>query len=578
MFYSRRFGGSGPGLEEGSRLLRLHPVYGLVAVLAAVTGATACGTERSDVGPGETNSASSVGQVPGVSPASAEEDTLTVLYPSNERLFSPAHDDSPKMLMFLPLTDPAVGPGGYPAVDSTATSGCRRRTGALAERWEHSADFRTWTIQLREGLRWHDGEPVTARDIEFTVELWKHPEVGHYAAFGLDSAVAVDDRTVRFHLSRPGEWPLQGWEVFYPEHLLAEEDPADFYEWEFWTRPVGNGPYRYVRHVPETLTELEANPYHHAGEPAVDRMRIKFSAAGSGTGLVELRSGNVDLLPQLPLTEAGFLEGDERFHTHFAVSPAHAIWLLWNRREPPLEDARIRRALTRAIDRRTLHRLLGIPERVPLTDAPYTPCQFRRKALADPWAYDPEMSRQTLEEAGWRDVDGDGIREKEGNEFRFTLIAGEIYDRAAVFIQDQLKRVGVKGDIVLLEHSVLQDRLRSGDFDAGIARVAGLGHLTDHYLSEDSRLGSLPPVLIELAAKAREEPDPARRDSLYAELMPIFRSDLPATWLYPSVSALAARREVRGIELPGGGVRPRWRWPFGGVEFLRVEKTSEGSR
>lgn len=526
--------------------------------------AVACADGRPDAGTDAPDSASTA------APATTGEDTLTVLYPSNERLFGPSHDDAPKMLMFLPLTDPAVGAEGYPAVDSAADARCLRRTGALAERWEHSADFRVWTVELREGLRWHDGEPVTARDIEFTVDLWKHPEVGHYAAFGLDSAVAVDDRTVRFYLSRPGDWPLQGWEVFYPEHLLGDEDPADFYEWEFWTRPVGNGPYRYVRHVPETMVELEANPDHHAGEPAIDRLRIKFSVAGSGTGLVELRSGNVDLLPQLPLTEAGFLEGDDRFHTHFVVSPAHSIWLLWNRRNPILGDAETRRALTRAIDRRTLHRLLRIPERVPVTDAPYTPCQFRREALAEPWGHDPAESRRLLEEGGWRDGDGDGIRERDGEEFRFTLVAGEIHDRAAVFIQDQLRRVGVKAEIALVEHSVLQDRLRSGDFDAGLERVAGLEHLTDHYLSEDSRLGPLPSTVTGLAARAREEPDPDRRDSLYAELMPIFRSDLPATWLHPSVSAIAARRDVRGIELPGGGVRPPWRWPFGGVEFLRL--------
>lgn len=101
---------------------------------------------------------------------------------------------------------------------------------------------------LKEGIRWHDGIPVTVDDIAFTVEILTHPDVMSYNAGPLDSAIALDSRTVKLFMSRPSRWPLQGWVTFLPRHLLAEEDPADYYDWTFWEHPIGNGPFRFVRH------------------------------------------------------------------------------------------------------------------------------------------------------------------------------------------------------------------------------------------------------------------------------------------------------------------------------------------
>ena len=92
-------------------------------------------------------------------------ETITVLSPTEERVLGPVWDDTPKFLMFLPLVNYERG------------SYCGEPTPALAERWEHSLDYRIWTVWLREDLRWHDGVPVTADDIKFTVDLLNHPDV-----------------------------------------------------------------------------------------------------------------------------------------------------------------------------------------------------------------------------------------------------------------------------------------------------------------------------------------------------------------------------------------------------------------
>lgn len=527
----------------------------------SLLGPAGCGDGRPDARSDAPDPASAI------PPAPADEEILTVLHSADERLFGPSHDGATKFLVFLPLTDPAVADAD--TWRETIDGGrCPGPVGALAESWRHSDDYRTWTIRLREGIRWHDGEPVTSRDVVFTVELWQHPEVGHYAAAGLDSAMAIDERTVRFHLERAGDWPLGGWSVIYPEHLLGEKDPADFYEWTFWTRPVGNGPYRYVRHEPGTMVELEANPAYHRGEPAIDRLRIQLGASDRSTGLVELRAGNVDLL-QVGLAEAELLADDPRFRAHHGVAFAASTWLLWNRRHPLLEDVQGRRALTHAVDRRALQALLRIPEDgIFVTEGPYTTCQFRQQRILEPWPHDLQAARRLLRESGWEDVDGDGVREREGREARFTLIADERERRKAVFVQGQLRQVGVRAEVAILDPSLIHDRIRSGEFDAAI-RTRGLAGTTN-FLRDTVRLGPVPADIREMATAIRSEADAARRDSMYLELARLVRADLPVTWLAPRPRAVVARREVQGLRLPDGGLRPAWRWPFGGVEFLRL--------
>ncbi len=107
-----------------------------------------------------------------------------------------------RSLLFLSLTTGDVLEGGEPKP-------------LLAERWEHSADYREWTIHLRSGVRWHDGRPVTARDIEFTMRLFAHPDVLRPQAGALESATALDDSTVRIRYSKPSRAPLVSGIVYY---------------------------------------------------------------------------------------------------------------------------------------------------------------------------------------------------------------------------------------------------------------------------------------------------------------------------------------------------------------------------
>ncbi len=239
--------------------------------------------------------------------ASSDESAVTVLYIGDERILGPYWSVPAQFLMFLPL------------VTQDQSGQVQPR---LAQRWQHSNDYREWTFHLQRDVRWHDGIPVTAHDIKFSMELFAHPDVLFAdAGHGIKSITVPDDSTLRITYTRPTH-ALNTWAVYYPRHLLKDLEPKEFYGWEFWTHPVGNGPYRYVRHVPKTMIELEANLDFYKGRAKIDRVVLKF---GGGTALTELLSGNVDAITSVNRADIPKLAGDPRFRVYDHGYPS--TWL-----------------------------------------------------------------------------------------------------------------------------------------------------------------------------------------------------------------------------------------------------------
>lgn len=471
--------------------------------------------------------------------------TVTVFFEGDERVLGPAADDAQKFLMFLPL----VRGYGYEATDR------------LAETWEHSPDYRTWTFQLRKDVRWHDGVPVTAHDVVFSLELFAHPDVLFPTDFlhEVESFSATDDHTftISWTLPRGPSDARPGWTVYYPKHLLEGLDPKEFYQWEFWTQPIGNGPYRYVRHVPKTMMELEANSDFFAGQPAIARVVLKF---GTGNKLTELASGNVDVALNVGLSDVAKLKADPEYGIYSLWASTEPQALLWNHRHPLLSDAIVRRSLTQAINRRELLRLLDFPEETPLVGglSPWDRSDrfYREGKLDEGLPYDPEAAQRLLERAGWVDQDGDGIRERSGIKARFTLLArqGGLLStlEPAVFIQDQLRRVGVEMEIQSMEPSVVRAAYRSGDFDAVIYDVPNVPQwlLQRDWFGDGSPIGYRNAEIVGLLEALTRELDPAAQDELYAQINEILRLDEPVTFLFPWVENFAAHRRLRGLRTP----------------------------
>jgi peptide/nickel transport system substrate-binding protein len=391
--------------------------------------------------------------------------------------------------------------------------------GKLVRSWEQDPGTHTWTLHLRTDVRWHDGVPFTARDVEFTLDYLKR-DWGVPPGEGCPLEV-VNDST----LTLPGDgscgvWPFDTWYEMLPEHLLADLDPDERREWEFWKEPVGTGPYRWVRSVPKTMIEYEANPDYFLGKPSIDRVILKF---GSSAAVLELLAGNADAVGtwgDLPLND--FPKLGENFRMFWTSLPGRREAIFWNHANELFAEVEVRRALTRAIDQTELAQVQHYPPDLPIPDVPLTSGLFRRGGYPDALPYDPEEARRLLTEAGWTDDDGDGVRERNGHPFRFTALVRSAVYTDAVLVQDQLRRVGVRMEMIALDDNLIGGRMSTGEFDAVFGMdIIGMNRglwVTDAS-SQPWDWGYFNPRLAALLAEFRaiEDQDVAIADSLFLE-------------------------------------------------------------
>jgi peptide/nickel transport system substrate-binding protein len=460
---------------------------------------------------------------------SADESKITVLYPGDEFSMNPYGGNTTDHLVFLPLFTPDEKGGLQPH---------------LATQWEHSDDYRTWTIHLRDDVKWHDGLPVTAHDIKFSMELWAHPDVGMSAPS--DRITVLDDFKLQISYEKPSRKFFNDWQVFYPKHLLKKLDPKKIESWDFWTVPVGNGPYRYVRHVSKTGMELEANPDYFLGKPRIDRVILKF---GGASMLTELLSGNVDTITYVSGMDILELKNDPSFAVYHWINPSVYIAIFWNHRHPFFGDPLVRRALTLAINRKELFAVLNMPDLLPVFDVPFTMRQYRQNKLPEPLSYNPQLASLLLEQAGWQDKDGDGFREKNGEKFQFAMLVSDREfsdEKPAVYIQEQLRRVGVLVEITPLAFLLLHRRYRAGDFDAVIHVFNNFPGTTTSY----SSIGYDNPRIFHLHKMAETTMDLDHLDKIYREIMEIHEKDIPITFLFHVVNSIVARKSIKGLSTP----------------------------
>jgi peptide/nickel transport system substrate-binding protein len=421
--------------------------------------------------------------------------------------------------------------------------------GRLAKGWESSSDLGERTYHLRTDVRWQDGEPVTAHDVEFTLRLLTHPDVLAQPPGLFKRITVLDDSTLTILFGRnPSFFDVDV--VFYPRHLLAELDPASFREWEFWRRPVGNGPYRFVREVKGASAEFEASPGYFGESPAVRRVVLKFLS--DDAAVTDLLAGGSDVASYTNPAYAETLarNPDLRSYRWIWVGVARAIG--WQHRLPPFDDSRVRRALTLALDRRELLAALGLPEDLPLFDVVYTPRQFRRGQLPAPLAHDQDRARQLLEESGWRDTDGTGIVDRLGKEFRFVALVPDFpgWEEMAVAAQSHLHQLGIDMQIHVLDAPAALNRVRAGEFEAAFMAVRHDPQSLRSLFGEDSSTGYVDGEVTQLLERAVDTVDPDSIDTTYMRLMEIFRRDLPVMFLHPVVSTFVTHRRIRGLSEP----------------------------
>ncbi|MCB2203753.1 ABC transporter substrate-binding protein [bacterium] len=469
----------------------------------------------------------------------------------------------------------------------------------LVERWESANGGKDIVAHLRTDVRWEDGMLVTPKDIKFSFSLYGDPIVASPRRSYLESMIftdnkfdvdksveIVDDSTMIFHFAK--QYPLQLFHINLspvPEHIYRNADRRTLRSNPANERPVGAGPFKLEEWVRQQQIILTRNgkctlPYPAKLENVVFRVISEPT-----TRLTELKKGTVDVMrPVYPDDVEDIQENnpDIRLET---LPPRNYEYIGWMnidvdeyhktgtvKPHPLFGDRRVRQALTYAVNRKEImEHELGTFGELAVTD--FSPI-FRWAIKHDliPYPYDPEKSRQLLRSAGWSDSNGDGILDKGGKDFEFTLhynIGNKRREYVATVVQKELKSIGIKVNLQSVEPVVLFQNIEDKQYDAFIAGFSvGLaidpagrwGDISNPFNTvafSNRRIGELLKLGLHV---------PTQRDAgpFWKEIQSILHQEQPCTFLYWIKDIVGINRRLKNTNINVLGVTDgMWNWTIG---------------
>jgi len=340
----------------------------------------------------------------------------------------------------------------------------------LATKWEHSPDGKVWTFTIRDDVTWHDGEPMTAHDIAFTYNYILDNELWAYIQYleHVTKVEATDDTTLVITCDRPNAGLLALYIPIVPEHLW-KDIPGEKAESVAKPPTVGTGPFMIDEVKKSRYVSLKANKDYFEGAPKVDK--VYFQIYQSGDTLVQdYKAGNLDVAVFETPT---FLRSVEGMKGSKAVAVDrigfHELGFnTWtspkSKGNPLLRDVRIRQAVHWAIDKEKIVKqaMDGLATVGTGIISPAAGDWHWEPAASEKVSFDPEKAKQILEDAGYTDRDGDGIREsKDGKKlsWRFDVMSAYQNDiTAGKMITTWLKDVGIEAKLNIADEGAFGDR------------------------------------------------------------------------------------------------------------------------
>jgi peptide/nickel transport system substrate-binding protein len=425
----------------------------------------------------------------------------------------------------------------------------------LAESW-NQPDPRTLIFHLRQGVRFHDGRPLTARDVAWTINSMRDgtvisPKANAYAS--IDTVEARDAQTAVFHLKRPDNFLLTNLSTgaigIVPEGSGRE----------FWRHPIGTGPFRFVSQQIDQDVVIERNPQSWSAVPKIERVRFAV-VPDAITESLELEKGSGDVaVNSLPMDALPVLATRPNLRLEDTAG-TEIQYLAFNLRASPLNDARVRQAIACAIDRPLIIRtLLGGHAQLAASLLPTN--HWAWTGTVARYDYDPARAERLLDEAGYR-PDRNGIR------LRMTMKTSTQEDTRllAAVLQQQLAKVGIALDLRSYEFATFYADVTRGAFQMYSMRWVGGNEQPDIFSYSFSTKSFSPKganrghysnaridALLDDAAAAS---DIEKRRADYAEAQQILARDLPAVNLwYLDTVVVHNRRLTHVVPSPSGSYR-----------------------
>ncbi len=372
----------------------------------------------------------------------------------------------------------------------------------LCESYEISADNKTVTFKLRKDVKWHDGKPFTTKDVAFTFRAMLHPDytgvrTGDYTALvgvealldardqlttqveekkmgaeeaqskkmadweawldgeGKQAINVIDDHTISFATAEPYAPFLQQLAFsIIPAHVFEGSDIGKMQDHPATKQPVGTGPYKFVSYVTDQYVELTRYDDFHLGKPYIPTVIYKI--ANQDVAIGQIKSGEIDFLPLNP-TDVALVESDPNITIYQRADFGYQYMGL-NHDHPILKDQKVRQALMYAINRQAIvNQLLRGYGTVMNSHMPPALWAYDPSSL-NAYGYDPQKATALLAEAGWTQKNSDGYLTKDGKILAFTLkypSGNKVREASAPLIQANLKEVGIKVDLQMMEFTTL---------------------------------------------------------------------------------------------------------------------------
>ncbi|MGF1498766.1 MAG: peptide ABC transporter substrate-binding protein [Elainellaceae cyanobacterium] len=556
-------------------------------------GLTACllVTTACNSGPSSPESASPEATAETVSASATDSRTLRLLYWQAPTILNPhlstgikdaeasritleplaSFDKDNNLVLFLAAEEPTLENGGL------------------------SADGRTVTWKLKEDVTWSDGTPFTAADVVFTYNFLTNPEVGATSASDyetIESVEALDDHTVQITFEEPNPaWFL----VFVgppgmimPQHVFQDYNGANVREAPANLMPVGTGPYRVVEFKPGDVIVYERNPnYREAEAIAFDRIELKGGGDATSAARAVLQTGDADFAYNLQV-EAQVLNQLKGAGEVLSLYGALMERLLLNQTDPNqttadgakstlqfahpfLTDPQVRRAINLAIDRETIATQLYGPTGKPTANVVVAPQQV--VSPNTDYEFDLDAAAQILDEAGWVDSNGNGIRDQNGVEMElvFQTSVNPVRQKTQEIVKQNLEAIGMAVELKSIDASIFF----SGDpanadttekFQADLQMYTTGNNSPDPtaYLQtftcaeipkpENNWLGYnaaryCNPEYDSLWQQATVELDPARREELFVQMNDLLVEDAAVLPLVHRAEVVGVSDRLSGVEL-----------------------------
>lgn len=446
--------------------------------------------------------------------------------------------------------------------------------GDLAEKWEIKNGGKEIVFYLRKNVFWHDGVEFTAEDVKFTYEKLIDPNIKtpYSSDFLLiDKCIVIDKYRIKFVYKQSFAPALESWGMgIIPKHIF-DNPKYDFHKNPANRAPVGTGPYKFLKWITDEKVEVVANKNYFEGQPFISKYVFRIIPDQS-VQFLELLNESIDtmnLTPDQAISKTKVLD----LYYRFEYPSFSYTYLGFNLNHFLFKDKKNRQALAYAINKKEIIEgvLLG---KGCVATGPFSPQSWAYNANLKDFEYNPELAKKILEENGWEDIDNDGILEKkvftdnkeEIVKFKFSLITNQgnkSRQLVAQIIQKQLKEIGIKVDIQIIEWSVfINNYINTRNFDAVILGWS-LGRDPDQYIiwhSAQTKLGQYNFVgyknqevdrLLELG---RTEFDFNKRKQIYQKIHKIIHNDVPYIFLYYPNSLPVINKRFKNVELGKAGI------------------------